>query len=255
MENLEPWYGVRLIYQLHGLSEEVYQNVYEERILIVRAESGEAAIEKAEEYSKDYENATIEYLGCANSFNIFDENGPCLGPGTEVFSVLQKSSLPPDDYLDRLDHQGLQPDPAASLLYDRDFHQWTQVMAEALRSRDWSGLDVENLVEEVESLGRQQRQELRNRLGVLLGHLLKWQFQPAARSKSWKLTLREQRAQIRFLLKDSPSLKPYLDEAIAEGYTLGQLLVAKETLLEIEDLPEVCPYSVDDTIDDAFLPK
>ena len=128
-------------------------------------------------------------------------------------------------------------------------------MAEALRSRDWSGLDVENLVEEVESLGRQQWQELRNRLGVLLGHLLKWQFQPAARSKSWKLTLREQRAQIRFLLKDSPSLKPYLDEAIEEGYILGQLLVAKETPLEIEDLPEVCPYSVADTIDDAFLPE
>ena len=142
-----------------------------------------------------------------------------------------------------------------SLLYDRDFHQWTQVMAEALRSRDWSGLDVENLVEEVESLGRQQRQELRNRLGILLGHLLKWQFQPTARSKSWKLTLREQRVQIRFLLKDNPSLKPYLDEAIAEGYILGQLLVAKETPLEIEDLPEVCPYSVDDTIDDAFLPN
>ncbi len=103
MENLEPWYGVRLIYQLHGFSEETSQNVYEERILIVRAESGEAAIEKAEEYSKDYEDATTEYLGCANSFNIFDENGSCLGPGTEVFSVLQKSSLPPEEYLDRLD--------------------------------------------------------------------------------------------------------------------------------------------------------
>ncbi len=142
-----------------------------------------------------------------------------------------------------------------SLLYDRDFHQWTQAMAEALRSRDWTGVDVENLIEEVESLGRQQRQELRNRLGILLGHLLKWQYQPMLRSKSWRLTLREQRAQIRFLLKDNPSLKPYLEEAIDEGYTLGQLLVAKETPLEIEDLPEVCPYGLDDTIDDAFFPE
>jgi hypothetical protein len=103
--------------------------------------------------------------------------------------------------------------PNQSLLYDRDFHQWTQVMVEALRSRDWAGVDVENLIEEVESLGQQQRQELRNRLGILLGHLLKWQFQPTLRSKSWRLTLREQRAQIRFLLKDNPSLKPYLEEA------------------------------------------
>jgi Domain of unknown function DUF29 len=145
--------------------------------------------------------------------------------------------------------------PNQSLLYDRDFHQWTQVIAEALRSRNWAAVDVENLIEEVESLGRQQRQELRNRLGILLGHLLKWQFQPMLRSKSWRLTLREQRAQIRFLLKDNPSLKPYLEEAIDEGYILGQLLVAKETPLEIEDLPQVCPYGLEDAIDDAFFPE
>jgi Domain of unknown function DUF29 len=145
--------------------------------------------------------------------------------------------------------------PNQSFLYDRDFHQWTQVIAEALRSRNWAAVDVENLIEEVESLGRQQRQELRNRLGILLGHLLKWQFQPMLRSKSWRLTLREQRAQIRFLLKDNPSLKPYLEEAIDEGYILGQLLVAKETPLEIEDLPQVCPYGLEDAIDDAFFPE
>jgi Domain of unknown function DUF29 len=147
-------------------------------------------------------------------------------------------------------------DPITSqpTLYDRDFHQWTQVMAQALRSGDWANLDTENLAEELESLGRQQRQELRNRLGILLGHLLKWQLQPQHRSKSWRLTLREQRLQIRFLLKDNPSLKPYLAEAIEEGYALALLLVAKETPLEIEDLPEVCPYSLEEAIDDTFFP-
>jgi Domain of unknown function DUF29 len=151
------------------------------------------------------------------------------------------------DTTDRITHQ--------SLLYDRDFHQWTQVMADSLRCGNWAGLDLENLVEEVESLGRQQRQELRNRLGILLGHLLKWQYQPTLRSKSWRLTLREQWVQIRFLLKDNPSLKSYLEEAMVEVYTLGQLLVAKETPLDIEDLPEVCPYGLDDAINDAFLPE
>jgi Domain of unknown function DUF29 len=139
-------------------------------------------------------------------------------------------------------------------LYNRDFHQWTQVMADAIRSGDWANLDIENLAEELESLGRQQRQELRNRLGILLGHLLKWQLQPQHRSKSWRLTLREQRLQIRFLLKDNPSLKPYLADAIEEGYALALLLVAKETPLEIEDLPDVCPYSLEEAIDDTFLP-
>jgi Domain of unknown function DUF29 len=139
-------------------------------------------------------------------------------------------------------------------LYDRDFHQWTQVMADAIRSGNWADLDIKNLAEELESLGRQQRQELRNRLGILLGHLLKWQLQPQHRSKSWRLTLREQRLQIRFLLKDNPSLKPYLAEAIEEGYALSLLLVAKETPLEIEDLPGVCPYSLENAIDDTFFP-
>jgi hypothetical protein len=139
-------------------------------------------------------------------------------------------------------------------LYDRDFHQWTQVMADAIRSGDWANLDTENLAEELESLGRQQRQELRNRLGILLGHLLKWQLQPQHRSKSCRLTLREQRLQIRFLLNDNPSLKPYLAEAIEEGYALALLLVAKETPLEIEDLPEICPYSLEEAIDDTFFP-
>jgi Domain of unknown function DUF29 len=71
-------------------------------------------------------------------------------------------------------------DPITSqpTLYDRDFHQWTHVMADAIRLGDWANLDIENLAEELESLGRQQRQELRNRLGILLGHLLKWQLQP-----------------------------------------------------------------------------
>jgi hypothetical protein len=147
-------------------------------------------------------------------------------------------------------------DPITSqpTLYNRDFHQWTQVMADAIRSGNWADLDIENLAEELESLGRQQRQELRNRLGILLGHLLKWQLQPQHRSKSWRLTLREQRLQIRFLLKDNPSLKPYLADAIEEGYALALLLVAKETPLEIEDLPDVCPYSLEEAIDDTFFP-
>ncbi len=67
-------------------------------------------------------------------------------------------------------------------LYDQDFYAWTQRQVELLRSGRWGELDIENLVEEIESLGRQERQELHNRLGVLLGHLLKWHYQPKATS-------------------------------------------------------------------------
>ncbi|MBV9385502.1 MAG: DUF29 domain-containing protein, partial [Chroococcidiopsidaceae cyanobacterium CP_BM_ER_R8_30] len=77
-------------------------------------------------------------------------------------------------------------------LYEQDFYAWTQQQVKFLRSGHLQELDIENLIEEIESLGKQQRQELRNRLGVLLGHLLKWYYQPEARSRSWTGTIREQ---------------------------------------------------------------
>jgi len=68
-------------------------------------------------------------------------------------------------------------------LYDADFYAWTLEQSNLLKSGQLQKLDIENLVEEIESLGKQQRRELRNRLGILIGHLLKWQYQPDKRSK------------------------------------------------------------------------
>jgi Domain of unknown function DUF29 len=128
-------------------------------------------------------------------------------------------------------------------LYEQDFYAWTQQQAELLRSGELEKLDIENLIEEIESLGKQQRQELRNRLGVLLGHLLKWHYQPVARSKSWFYTIREQRRRLQQLLNENPSLKPYLPEAIRLAYPDGLDLVGQETPLDPEQLPQGCPFS------------
>lgn len=72
-----------------------------------------------------------------------------------------------------------------SSLYDQDFLQWTQQQAECLRKGRWAKLDVENLVEELEALGRSEQKELGSYLQVLLMHLLKYQHQPEQRTKSW----------------------------------------------------------------------
>jgi adenosyl cobinamide kinase/adenosyl cobinamide phosphate guanylyltransferase len=88
------------------------------------------------------------------------------------------------------------PPQITSHQYDADFFAWTQEQAQYLREGAWEKLDCANLSEEIESLGKQQRQELRNCLGVLLGHLLKWEFQSEMRSKSWVATIREQRREI-----------------------------------------------------------
>jgi hypothetical protein len=136
--------------------------------------------------------------------------------------------------------------------YEQDFYAWTQEQAELLRSSKWQGLDIENLAEEIESLGKQQKQELRNRLGILIGHLLKWEYQSELRSKSWKFTIIEQRDEVLEILQDNPSLKPYLNEAVQKGFRQGINLVLRETSLEPKDLPQECPYAIAQILDPQF---
>ncbi|KAI9130180.1 DUF29 domain-containing protein [Acaryochloris sp. CCMEE 5410] len=135
-------------------------------------------------------------------------------------------------------------------LYDQDFHAWTQRQVELLQTQQWEQVDIKNLIEEIESLGRQERRELCNRLGVLLGHLLKWHYQPEARSKSWFYTIKEQRIRIVRHIQENPSLKPYLNEAITIGYEDGLLLVGKETPLDPQQLPQSCPFSKAEIFDE-----
>ncbi|ATS18524.1 DUF29 domain-containing protein [Synechococcus sp. PCC 6717] len=139
-----------------------------------------------------------------------------------------------------------------SNLYETDFYAWTLEQSKLLKEGDFKHLDIPNLVEEIESLGKQQRQELRNRLGVLIGHLLKWDYQPDKRSKSWRVTIQIQRREIEDLLDENPSLKPYLLEAIAKGYKAGVDLVRLETPLDYEDLPKTCPYTCEQLFDPNF---
>jgi Domain of unknown function DUF29 len=139
-------------------------------------------------------------------------------------------------------------------LYEQDFYAWTQAQAEFLKQKSWQDLDVKNLAEEIDALGRRERQELVSRLGVLLGHLLKWEFQPENRSKSWLATIREQRRKIRKLLEDNPSLKPYLSQACNDAYEDGLDLVIRETPLEYQNLPETCSYVIDQVLSDSFFP-
>lgn len=139
-----------------------------------------------------------------------------------------------------------------SNLYETDFYAWTIEQSKLLQEADFKHLDIVNLVEEIESLGKQQRQELRNRLGVLIGHLLKWNYQPEKRSKSWRVTLAIQRREINDLLEENPSLKPYLPEAISKGYQAGLDLVVLETPLDYPDLPAQCIYTADQIFDPEF---
>jgi hypothetical protein len=139
-------------------------------------------------------------------------------------------------------------------LYETDFYAWTQQQAKLLKTKAWDELDTANLVEEIESLGRKERQELRNRLGILIGHLLKWQYQPQYRSNSWLATIREQRRRLQDLLLENPSLQPYLAETLDRAYQDGVDLAVRETNLPYEAFPPTCTYMLEQVLNAEFLP-
>ncbi len=139
-----------------------------------------------------------------------------------------------------------------SNLYETDFYAWTLEQSKLLKEGDFKHLDITNLIEEIESLGKQERRELESHLGILIGHLLKWDYQPEKRSKSWRATIREQRRAAQKLIGQNPSLKPYLTEVIADAYESGKDLVVGETPLDYEDLPQSCPYTPEQLLDSNF---
>ena len=140
-------------------------------------------------------------------------------------------------------------------LYKTDYLKWIQTTVEKLRLQDYSSIDWENLIEEIEDMGRSERKSLKSNLIVVLTHLLKWQYQPDFRSGSWKGSIVEHRRRIREALKDSPSLKPYLEEVFAQCYWDAVEQASAETELPVETFPQECPYTSAEVLDSSFLPE
>jgi hypothetical protein len=133
--------------------------------------------------------------------------------------------------------------PAA---YDRDAYAWAFEQAAFLRQGRFDRLDIENIAEELETLGRTEFAKLRSSYRIIILHLLRWDHQPERRSRSWALSIAEQREQISAVLEDNPGLKSRQDEAARRAYRQGRLGAAKETDLPLDVFPAECPYSWDD---------
>ena len=134
--------------------------------------------------------------------------------------------------------------------YEADFYAWASQQAELLRQQQASGLDWTNLAEEIEAMGRSEKRQFAIRLEVLMMHLLKWQYQPNFRSRSWQLTIQEQRLRLAKLLQENPSLKPIVAEVIQSVYPLAVISAERETGLA--DYPQDCPYGPEQLLSDAF---
>jgi len=134
--------------------------------------------------------------------------------------------------------------------YDTDFHRWTREQARALATGDHPHLDIANLLDEVESVGRSQRTALESHLCVLLVHLLKFRVQPQRATPSWRHTLKAQRAAIARLIARNPSLRAYPAMILEEAYRDA----AVETRLDLRLFPPVLPFTLDQILDPDFEP-
>lgn len=91
--------------------------------------------------------------------------------------------------------------------YETDVVAWANEQAALLRSGKLSEIDIEKIAEEIEDVGKSEQRELASRMTVLIAHLLKWKYQPARRGTSWERTIKAQRKEVLYSLKESPSLK------------------------------------------------
>ncbi|NEP31122.1 MULTISPECIES: DUF29 domain-containing protein [unclassified Moorena] len=139
--------------------------------------------------------------------------------------------------------------------YTKDFHSWTQQTAQLLREGRWQEIDLENLIEEVEDLGKSERRGITSQLIRLLLHLLKWQYQHQRRSDSWLDSITDARTQIELAIEDSPSLRSYPAQQLEQSYQRARRKAAQQTGMPVSVFPEACPYSLGLALDQDWLPE
>ena len=139
-------------------------------------------------------------------------------------------------------------------LYDEDFALWSSRTADLLRGGRFSEVDVEHVAEEIEDMGKSEKRELLSRLTVLIVHLLKWERQPEKRTAGWQSTIATQRAELRRLFRQSPSLRADLAESVLEVYPYAVDGAGIETSLPISAFPAECPFTTEQLLDRSFLP-
>lgn len=140
-------------------------------------------------------------------------------------------------------------------LYEQDYYLWLTTTSQQLRQGNLARIDLPNLIEEIEDMGKSERKAIRSNLRILLMHLLKYKYQPEKRSNSWLFTMREHRQRLQDSFRDSPSLKPYCQEIFNDCYRDARELASDETGLLIDTFPDSSIFSYEETLNTDYLPE
>ncbi|MGF1479351.1 MAG: DUF29 domain-containing protein [Cyanophyceae cyanobacterium] len=139
-------------------------------------------------------------------------------------------------------------------LYDTDFWLWIQQTAQQLKAKDFDTVDWDNLIEEIEALGRSEKKALLNNAKIVLLRLLKWKYQSDKRSNSWLSSINEHRERLEVDFQESPSLKRFYNENFEALYQRARRRAAIETRLALKSFPEQSPFTPEQVLDLDFLP-
>lgn len=129
-------------------------------------------------------------------------------------------------------------------LYNTDFYQWIKIQSSLLKEKKFDKIDLENIIEEMESLGKSERSALKNQMIRLLMHMLKIKYQPTKHSKSWDKSIGNAKIEIDDIILDNPSLKREMTKVFEESYQSARKKAHVETGLEIKTFPEKCPWTL-----------
>jgi hypothetical protein len=140
-------------------------------------------------------------------------------------------------------------------LYEQDFNLWLEETVNLLKTRQLSLIDYENLIEEIESMGKRDKKALESNLEQILMHLLKWQYQKNKRSNSWRYSIIEHRNRLKKDFRDSPSLKPYFDDVLEDCYQTAREFASEQTGLDIKTFPIDIPFTKEQILSSNYLPE
>jgi hypothetical protein len=139
------------------------------------------------------------------------------------------------------------------MLYETDIIQWVEQQISLIKEHRYSEVDWPNLLDEIEDLSKRERDRFLSSIRLIIQHLLKWEYQPELRSRSWQVTIKRERNHLQRYLRDTPSLKRYWAD-LDKVYRDARADAANETGLSDGTFPDHCPYSQEQIQTDWFPP-
>jgi sugar-specific transcriptional regulator TrmB len=139
-------------------------------------------------------------------------------------------------------------------LYEQDYYLWLGKTVQLLKEGNYSAIDIENLIEEIDDIRKNEQETIQRSLRTIFMYLLKLKYQPQNPIDHCRSSLVKYRKKIQDILDDSPSLKTYMAEIFEESYQDGRELAKAETGLKIETFPVVCPFTLEETLNRKYLP-